>query len=76
MCACVRVCVCVVLLCAWPTCWTYIHDCTAIALLFLQNVHAPDADPEMTVTYYQRTAEQNEQLGLNDMKTENYTAED
>lgn len=43
---------------------------------FIQNVHAPDPDPEMTVTYYQRTAEQNEQLGLNDMKTEDYTAED
>lgn len=51
----------------------YIHDCM---ILFLQNVHAPDPDPEMTVTYYQRTAEQNEQLGLNDMKTEDYTAED
>lgn len=39
-------------------------------------MHAPDQDPEVTITHYQRTAEQNEQLGLNDMKTEDYTAED
>ena len=29
----------------------------------------------MTVTHYQRTFEQNEVLGLNDMKTENYSTE-
>lgn len=41
---------------------------------YLQNVYAPDPDPEMTVEQYERTYEQNEDLGLNDMKTENYEA--
>nr|XP_053652002.1 zinc finger protein ZPR1-like [Cherax quadricarinatus] len=40
---------------------------------YLQNVYAPDDDPEMTIEEYERTFEQNEELGLNDMKTENYT---
>lgn len=38
----------------------------------VQNVYAPDHDPEMTIEQYERTYEQNEDLGLNDMKTENY----
>nr|ACI67394.1 Zinc finger protein ZPR1 [Salmo salar] len=37
-----------------------------------QNVYAPDPDPEMTTEKYTRTFEQNEDLGLNDMKTEGY----
>ncbi|XP_042871383.1 zinc finger protein ZPR1-like [Penaeus japonicus] len=39
---------------------------------YLQNVYAPDDDPEMTIEEYERTFDQNESLGLNDMKTENY----
>ncbi len=39
---------------------------------YLQNVWAPDPDPEMHVEEYQRSWEQNEELGLNDMKAENY----
>ncbi|XP_029429191.1 zinc finger protein ZPR1 isoform X2 [Rhinatrema bivittatum] len=39
---------------------------------YLQNVYAPEADPEMKLENYQRTYEQNEELGLNDMKTEGY----
>ncbi|XP_063799355.1 zinc finger protein ZPR1 [Pseudophryne corroboree] len=39
---------------------------------FLQNVYAPEQDPEMTVEKYERSFEQNEDLGLNDMKTEGY----
>lgn len=39
---------------------------------YLQNVYAPEPDPEMTVEKYTRTFEQNEDLGLNDMKTEGY----
>ncbi|XP_060556173.1 zinc finger protein ZPR1-like [Ruditapes philippinarum] len=39
---------------------------------YLQNVYAPDDDPNMDVVNYDRTVEQNEDLGLNDMKTENY----
>ena len=39
-------------------------------LIFLQNVCAPDKDPEMSVEHYERTPEQNELLGLNDMNTD------
>nr|XP_020472170.1 zinc finger protein ZPR1 [Monopterus albus] len=39
---------------------------------YLQNVYAPEADPEMTVEKYTRSFEQNEELGLNDMRTEGY----
>ncbi|XP_078664415.1 zinc finger protein ZPR1-like [Branchiostoma floridae x Branchiostoma belcheri] len=39
---------------------------------YLQNVYAPDPDPELVVEDYVRTHEQNEDLGLNQMKTENY----
>jgi len=39
---------------------------------YIQNLYAPDPDPEMTIERYERTEEQNEELGLNDMKTENY----
>lgn len=40
---------------------------------FLQNVYAPDDDPEMKVEDYERNFEQKELLGLNDMKVENYS---
>jgi zinc finger protein len=39
-------------------------------------VYAPEDDPNMKVEHYERTYEQNELLGLNDMKTENYKEED
>lgn len=39
---------------------------------YLQNVYAPDPDPEMTIEHYERTQEQNDDLGITDMKTENY----
>lgn len=39
---------------------------------YLQNVYAPEPDPEMKMEKYTRTFEQNEELGLNDMKTEGY----
>ncbi|KAF3915119.1 hypothetical protein ABW20_dc0101288 [Dactylellina cionopaga] len=39
---------------------------------YLQNLYAPDPDPNMTTEEYERTEEQNEDLGLNDMVTENY----
>ncbi|XP_066268497.1 zinc finger protein ZPR1-like [Branchiostoma lanceolatum] len=42
---------------------------------YLQNVYAPDPDPELVVEDYVRNHEQNEDLGLNQMRTENY-AED
>lgn len=42
---------------------------------YLQNVYAPEEDPEMKIELYERTFEQNDELGLNDMKTENYEQE-
>jgi len=39
---------------------------------YLQNLYAPDPDPEMKIEEYERSFEQNEELGLNDMKVENY----
>ncbi|KAI7864458.1 ZPR1 zinc-finger domain-containing protein [Spinellus fusiger] len=41
---------------------------------YLQNLYAPDVDPEMTIEEYERDWEANESLGLNDMNTDNYTA--
>ncbi|NWR03066.1 ZPR1 protein, partial [Paradoxornis webbianus] len=42
---------------------------------YLQNVYAPEEDPELSVQRYQRSFEQNEELGLNDMRTEGYEPE-
>ncbi|PVU96673.1 hypothetical protein BB559_002295 [Furculomyces boomerangus] len=39
---------------------------------YLQNPYAPDEDPNMVIEQYERTFEQNEDLGLNDIKIENY----
>lgn len=39
---------------------------------YLQNLYAPDPDPNMTVEMYDRTFDQNEELGLNDIKVEGY----
>lgn len=39
---------------------------------YIQNVYAPDPDPNMKIEEYPRTQEENEDLGLADMKTENY----
>ncbi|KAJ3272947.1 hypothetical protein HDV01_005144 [Terramyces sp. JEL0728] len=38
----------------------------------LQNPYAPDPDPNMTIEEFERTFEENENYGLNDMKVENY----
>ncbi len=43
-----------------------------LANSYLQNIYAPDPDPNMTIEMYDRTWEQNEELGLNDMKVEGY----
>jgi zinc finger protein len=37
-----------------------------------QNTNAPDPDPDMTIEEYERTKEQNDDLGLSDMKVEGY----
>lgn len=39
---------------------------------YLQNLYAPDPDPNMKIETFDRTWEQNEDLGLNDMKVEGY----
>ncbi|XP_062375184.1 zinc finger protein ZPR1 [Sardina pilchardus] len=41
---------------------------------YIQNLHAPEPDPDMNTEKYTRSFEQNEELGLNDMKTEGYEA--
>jgi zinc finger protein len=43
-----------------------------LANSYLQNLYAPDPDPNMTTEEYERTWQQNEDLGLNDMKVEGY----
>jgi zinc finger protein len=43
-----------------------------LANSYLQNLYAPDPDPNMSAEVYDRTFEQNEELGLNDMKLEGY----
>lgn len=40
-----------------------------------QNLYAPEEDAELCVEQYERRFEQNEELGLNDMKTEGYQAD-
>lgn len=39
---------------------------------FIQNPFYPEHDPKVTVHLFDRTFEENDELGLNDMKTENY----
>ncbi|CAH6718528.1 zinc finger protein Zpr1p [[Candida] jaroonii] len=41
-----------------------------LAASYIQNVYAPDNDPNMIIEEFERTHEQNEDLGLNDMKTD------
>lgn len=40
--------------------------------LFFQSLTAPDIDPKITITRFDRTEEQNEELGLNDIKVDGY----
>ncbi|KAI6149746.1 zf-ZPR1-domain-containing protein [Pisolithus tinctorius] len=47
-----------------------------LANSYLQNLYAPDPDPNMEIITYERTWQQNDELGLNDMKVENYAADD
>jgi len=39
---------------------------------YIQSYNAPDPDPSLEEEVYERSWEQNEELGLNDMNTENY----
>jgi len=42
---------------------------------YIQNPYAPDPDPNMTIESYERSWQQNEDLGLNDIKIEGYEVE-
>lgn len=39
---------------------------------YVQNLYAPDDDPNMIIEEYERSHDQNEELGLNDIKVEDY----
>ncbi|KAF5352256.1 hypothetical protein D9757_012513 [Collybiopsis confluens] len=43
-----------------------------LANSYIQNLYAPDPDPALEIESYERTWEQNEELGLNDIKVEGY----
>lgn len=43
-----------------------------LAQSYVQNLYAPDPDPAISIELYDRTFDQNEELGLNDIKVENY----
>ncbi|GAA6036729.1 hypothetical protein JCM8097_003450 [Rhodosporidiobolus ruineniae] len=47
-----------------------------LANSYIQNLYAPDADPNMLDEEYERTYDQNDELGLNDIKVENYGEEE
>ncbi len=42
---------------------------------YLQNLYAPDPDPNMVIEEYERTFEQKEELGFNDMVLVGYNDE-
>ncbi|KDR71855.1 hypothetical protein GALMADRAFT_253634 [Galerina marginata CBS 339.88] len=43
-----------------------------LANSYIQNLYAPDPDPNMTIELYDRSFEEDEELGLNDIKVEGY----
>lgn len=47
-----------------------------LANSYIQNLYAPDDDPNMEIEEYERTYDQNEDLGLNDIQVEGYEGED
>lgn len=42
---------------------------------YIQNIYAPDVDPNLSIEVYERTFDQNEDFGINDMVTEGYEKE-
>ncbi|KNZ72095.1 Zinc finger protein zpr1 [Termitomyces sp. J132] len=60
---------------SWPTPQRPIIVDDPLANSYMQNLYAPDPDPNMTIETYDRTWEQNEQLGLNDIKVEGYESD-
>ncbi|KAI9744903.1 MAG: nucleolar zinc-finger protein [Claussenomyces sp. TS43310] len=47
-----------------------------LASSYVQNLCTPDEDPQIITEEYERTAEEEEELGLTDMKTEGYEQDD
>lgn len=43
-----------------------------LAASYVQNLYAPDPDPQLTIVDVARTKEQEDDLGISDMRTENY----
>jgi len=43
-----------------------------IANSYIQNIYAPEDDPEMKIEEFERTLEENDELGLSDIKTDDY----
>lgn len=41
-----------------------------LAASYIQNIYAPDPDPNMKIDYYDRSWEQNEEFGLNDIQVD------
>lgn len=46
------------------------------AASYVQSLCAPDPDPQLTTEDYERTEEENEDLGLHDIKVDGYAAEE
>ncbi|KAF8808890.1 zf-ZPR1-domain-containing protein [Phlegmacium glaucopus] len=46
-----------------------------LANSYIQSLYAPDPDPGLEIEWYDRTFEQNDELGLNDIKVEGYNQE-
>jgi zinc finger protein len=43
-----------------------------LAASYVQNLYAPDPDPQLTIVDVERTKEQEDDLGISDMVTEGY----
>jgi zinc finger protein len=47
-----------------------------LAASYVQNLYAPDPDPQLTIVNADRTKEQEDELGITDMVTEGYEKEE
>lgn len=47
-----------------------------LANSYIQNLYAPDPDPNMTIDEYKRSFDQDDELGLNDIQVEGYEGEE
>ena len=52
---------------------TFYHCIYELVVSFSpQNLYAPDPDPELEIVHYERSKDQDDELGISDMKTEGY----